>query len=165
MADVAMLAAHPDMIPDLRAYTVYALATTGGAPTKTPSTKSWDTTAAQRRRAGASRTGLRRRRRRPSARGGTVAREGGNHRTSMPLATAIYDELLDFWGDTSAGNHGLRLKLHAEQDHGSPAAQGCHGLPNTATAILVLDEANRDGHRRPDRVSLPSAVNSITPPK
>jgi hypothetical protein len=26
------LAAHPDMIPDLRAYTVYALATTGGAP-------------------------------------------------------------------------------------------------------------------------------------
>ncbi|MGB7548374.1 MAG: MG2 domain-containing protein, partial [Terracidiphilus sp.] len=27
-----MLAAHPDMIPDLRAYTVYALAVTGGAP-------------------------------------------------------------------------------------------------------------------------------------
>jgi hypothetical protein len=26
------LAAHPDMIPDLRAYVVYALATTGGAP-------------------------------------------------------------------------------------------------------------------------------------
>ena len=26
------LAAHPDMIADLRAYAVYALATTGGAP-------------------------------------------------------------------------------------------------------------------------------------
>ena len=29
---VSTLAAHPDMIPDLRAYVVYALATTGGAP-------------------------------------------------------------------------------------------------------------------------------------
>ncbi len=29
---VKALAAHPDMIPDLRAYVVYALATTGGAP-------------------------------------------------------------------------------------------------------------------------------------
>ena len=36
----ATLAAHPDMIPDLRAYTVYALATTGGAP-KDALDKAW----------------------------------------------------------------------------------------------------------------------------
>ncbi len=36
---IATLAAHPDMIPDLRAYVVYALATTGGAPDRTRSTK------------------------------------------------------------------------------------------------------------------------------
>ena len=36
----AALAAHPDMIPDLRAYTVYALATTGGAP-KDQLDKAW----------------------------------------------------------------------------------------------------------------------------
>ncbi len=35
------LSAHPDMIPDLRAYTVYALATTGGAP-KDALDKTWD---------------------------------------------------------------------------------------------------------------------------
>ena len=34
------LAAHPDMIADLRAYTVYALATTGGAP-KNALDKAW----------------------------------------------------------------------------------------------------------------------------
>jgi hypothetical protein len=34
------LAAHPDMIPDLRAYVVYALATTGGAP-KDALDKAW----------------------------------------------------------------------------------------------------------------------------
>ena len=37
---VSTLAAHPDMIPDLRAYTVYALATTGGAP-KDELDKAW----------------------------------------------------------------------------------------------------------------------------
>ena len=36
----AALAAHPDMIADLRAYTVYALATTGGAP-KDALDKAW----------------------------------------------------------------------------------------------------------------------------
>ena len=38
---IATLAAHPDMIPDLRAYVVYALATTGGAP-KDALDKTWD---------------------------------------------------------------------------------------------------------------------------
>ena len=37
---ISTLAAHPDMIPDLRAYTVYALATTGGAP-KDALDKAW----------------------------------------------------------------------------------------------------------------------------
>ena len=41
LAAVATLAAHPDMIPDLRAYAVYALATTGGAP-KDALDKAWD---------------------------------------------------------------------------------------------------------------------------
>lgn len=38
---VATLAAHPDMIPDLRTYVVYALATSGGAP-KDALDKAWD---------------------------------------------------------------------------------------------------------------------------
>jgi alpha-2-macroglobulin len=41
VAESLTLAAHPDMIPDLRAYTVYALATTGGAP-KDALDKAWD---------------------------------------------------------------------------------------------------------------------------
>jgi len=35
------LKAHPNMIADLRAYTVYALATTGGAP-KDALERAWD---------------------------------------------------------------------------------------------------------------------------
>jgi len=56
---LSTLAAHPDMLPELRAYTVYALAATGGAP-KDALDKTWNSREeAERRRTGAGGTGSR----------------------------------------------------------------------------------------------------------
>ncbi len=72
------LAAHPNMVPDLRAYTVFALATTGGAP-KDALDKAWeDRSKRERRRAGAHRSGARCSAGQPSARSRNAARKEGH---------------------------------------------------------------------------------------
>ncbi len=83
----SMLASHPDMIPDLRAYTVYALATTGGAA-KDALDKAWD----QRSKvsdegSGANRSGFGRRRRRAGQRSGSrIGEESQDYRRRRILA-------------------------------------------------------------------------------
>ena len=84
----ATLAAHPDMIPDLRAYAVYALATTGGAP-KDALDKTWDSRnklsdeglALAGLALDAAGDGR-------AQRGGAAAREEGQVPTSMPTGKA-----------------------------------------------------------------------------
>jgi uncharacterized protein YfaS (alpha-2-macroglobulin family) len=116
---VSMLAAHPDMIPDLRAYVVYALATTGGAP-KDSLDKAWDS------RDKLSDEGL--------ALVGLALDAAGDGRAKDAAALlekkakvsdidahweTSYDELLDYWGDTSAETTAFALKLLIGQDRSS----------------------------------------------
>lgn len=115
----AQLAAHPDMIPDLRAYTVYALATTGGAP-KDATEKAWAS------RDKLSDEGL--------ALLGLGMDAGGDaraHDAALLLEKKAkvgdsdahwdgsYDELLDYWGDTSPETTAFALKLLLKQDRTS----------------------------------------------
>jgi len=113
------LATHPNMIPDLHAYTVFALATTGGAP-KDALDKAWGDRgnvsdeglaliglaldAAQDSRAHEAATLLEKK-----ARVSDVdAHWEGN-----------YDGMLEYWDDTSSETTALALKLLIKQDRSS----------------------------------------------
>jgi uncharacterized protein YfaS (alpha-2-macroglobulin family) len=113
------LSAHPEMIPDLRAYVVFALATTGGAP-KDALDAAWDSRA-KLTDEGLALTGLA-----LDAAGDGRAKEAAlllekKAKTTDADAywTGSYDELLDYWGDTSDETTAFALKLLALEDRGS----------------------------------------------
>ncbi|MFY9853146.1 MAG: alpha-2-macroglobulin family protein, partial [Terracidiphilus sp.] len=116
---IATLVAHPDMIPDLRAYVVYALATTGGAP-KDALDKTW----ASRNKLsdeGLALTGLA-----LDAAGDSRAKDAALLLEKKAKTTdtdaywsGSYDGLLDYWDDTSDETTAFALKLLARQDRGS----------------------------------------------
>jgi len=132
---MAMLAAHPDMIPDLRAYAVYALATTGTAP-KDAVERAWGD------RNKLSDEGL-------ALLGLSLDAAGDSraHEVAMMLEKkasvrdvdahweSSYDDLLDDWGDTSPEATAFALKLLIRQDRSS-------GLMPKAAEWLA---AHRDG--------------------
>ncbi|MGC2211076.1 MAG: alpha-2-macroglobulin family protein, partial [Candidatus Korobacteraceae bacterium] len=132
---LAALAAHPDMLPDLRAYVVYALQVTGGAP-KDALDKVWAS------RGKLSDEGL--------ALAGLAldaAGDGRAHDAALLLEKKArvddasahwegsYDGLMDFWDDTSPETTAFALKLLVRQDRGS-------GLMPKAAEWLA---AQRDG--------------------
>jgi uncharacterized protein YfaS (alpha-2-macroglobulin family) len=115
----ATLSAHPEMIPDLRAYVVYALATTGGAP-KVALDAAWAS------RSKLSDEGL--------ALVGLAldsAGDGRAHEAAVLLERKAktgqdgahwegsYDGLLDYWADTSSETTAFALKLLVHQDRSS----------------------------------------------
>ena len=129
------LTAHPNMLADLRAYTVYALATTGGAP-KDALDQAWES------RGKVSDEGL--------ALIGLALDASGDGRAKEAAAlvekkakvtdseahwSGNYDEMLDFWGDTAPETTAFALKLLARQDRTS-------GLLPKAALWLAR---NRDG--------------------
>jgi len=116
---VATLAAHPNMIPDLRAYVVYALATTGGAP-QDALDKAWAS------RDKLSDEGL--------ALAGLALAAAGDSRAKQVVELlekkakvtdfdahweGSYDSLLDFWDDTSPETTAFALKLIVSEDRSS----------------------------------------------
>jgi len=114
-----MLAAHPEMIPDLRAYTVYALATTGGAP-KEALDKAWESRD-KLSYEGLALVGLA-----LDAAGDPRASEAAQLIEKKAKATGTdaywagnYDGLLDYWDDTSPETTALALKLLVRQDKAS----------------------------------------------
>jgi uncharacterized protein YfaS (alpha-2-macroglobulin family) len=116
---VSTLAAHPDMIPDLRAYTVYALATTGGAP-KDELDKAWGS------RSKLSDEGLALLGLALDASGDSRAKEAAmllekkaKSTDADAYWTGTYDGLLEYWDDTSAETTAFALKLLVRQDRGS----------------------------------------------
>jgi alpha-2-macroglobulin len=115
----ATLAAHPDMIPDLRAYTVYALATTGGAP-KDALDKAWEDRG-KLSDEGLALVGLA-----LDAAGDGRAREAATLLEKKARVSDIdahwegsYDGLLEFWDDTSPETTAFALKLLIRQDRAS----------------------------------------------
>ncbi len=113
------LAAHPDMIPDLRAYTVYALATTGGAP-KDALDRTW---ASQDKLSdeGLALIGLA-----LDAAGDARAHQAAVLLEKKAHATDVdaywegkYDGMMDFWDDTSPETTAFALKLLIRQDRSS----------------------------------------------
>jgi uncharacterized protein YfaS (alpha-2-macroglobulin family) len=115
----AALTAHPDMVPDLRAYVVYALATTGGAP-KEELDKAWES------RDKLSDEGL--------ALVGLALDAAGDSRAKNAALllekkakttdtdaywTGTYDGLLEYWDDTSNETTAFALKLLVRQDRSS----------------------------------------------
>jgi hypothetical protein len=104
----ATLAAHPDMIPDLRAYVVYALATTGGAP-KDAIDKAWESRdklsdeglALVGLALDAAATAARRMRRQLLEKKAKVTDADAHWEGN-------YDGLLEYWDDTSARPRPLR---------------------------------------------------------
>jgi uncharacterized protein YfaS (alpha-2-macroglobulin family) len=116
---IATLAAHPDMIPELRAYVVYALATTGGAP-KDALDKTW----ASREKLsdeGLALTGLA-----LDAAGDSRAKDAALLLEKKAKTTGTdaywsgsYDGLLDYWDDTSDETTAFALKLLSRQNRGS----------------------------------------------
>ncbi len=130
------LAAHSNMLADLRAYTVYALATTGGAP-KDALDQAWDS------RGKVSDEGLALIGLALDASGDGRAKEAANLVEKKAKVTdsdaywsGNYDELLDFWGDTAPETTAFALKLVARQDRAS-------GLLPKAALWLAR---NRDGN-------------------
>jgi uncharacterized protein YfaS (alpha-2-macroglobulin family) len=131
-----VLAAHPDMIADLRAYSVFALATTGGAP-KGALDKAW----ASRDKLsdeGLALTGLA-----LDAAGDGRAKDAAAALEKKAKTTGEdaywagnYDGLLEYWDDTSAETTALALKLLVRQSSGSGL------LPKAATWLA--------GHRSGD---------------
>ncbi|MGA3131857.1 MAG: alpha-2-macroglobulin family protein [Terracidiphilus sp.] len=115
----AQLAAHPDMIPDLRAYAVYALATTGTAPHDAVE-KAWDSRD-KLSDEGLALTGLALTAVHDSrAKQAADLLEKKAHQTDVDAYWAgNYDELLDFWGDTSPETTAFALKLIVEEDRSS----------------------------------------------
>ncbi|MGA2218512.1 MAG: MG2 domain-containing protein [Terracidiphilus sp.] len=129
------LAAHPDMLPGLRAYAVYALSTTGGAP-KDALENVWDT------RDKLSDEGLALAGLALDAAGDARAKQAAElleKRAKSDGANAWwsgnYDELLEDWGDTSNETTALALKLIIREDRGS-------GLLPKAAVWLAM---HRDG--------------------
>jgi len=113
------LAAHPDMIADLRAYTVYALATTGGTQ-KNALDKAWESHD-KLSDEGLALVGLA-----LDAAGDSRAKEAAlllekkaKTNDSDAYWTGTYDGLLDYWDDTSAETTALALKLLVRQDRAS----------------------------------------------
>jgi uncharacterized protein YfaS (alpha-2-macroglobulin family) len=113
------LAAHPELIPDLRAYVVFALATTGGAP-KEALDAAWESRA-KLTDEGLALTGLA-----LDSAGDGRAKEAAlllekKAKTSDADAywTGSYDELLDYWGETSDETTAFALKLLALEDRSS----------------------------------------------
>ncbi len=116
---VATLSAHPEMVADLRAYVVYALATTGGAP-KDALDKVWDS------RDKLSDEGLALAGLALDAAGDSRAKEAATLlekkakvTDSDAYWTGTYDGLLDYWDDTSNETTAFALKLLARQDRSS----------------------------------------------
>ncbi len=110
------LAAHPDMIPDLRAYTVYALATTGGAP-EDALDKAWSSQD-KLSDEGLALTGLA-----LDAAGDARAHQAAELLEKKAHATDVdaywegnYDGMMDFWDDTSPETTAFVLKLLIRQD-------------------------------------------------
>jgi uncharacterized protein YfaS (alpha-2-macroglobulin family) len=116
---VFILAAHPEMVGDLRAYVVYALATTGGAPNQALD-KAWES------RGKLSDEGL--------ALVGLALDAGGDGRAretaellerkaksdgAAAYWAGNYDGLLEYWEDTSAETTAFALKLLVRQDQTS----------------------------------------------
>jgi uncharacterized protein YfaS (alpha-2-macroglobulin family) len=113
------LAAHPEMIPDLRAYVVYALATTGGAP-KDALDKAWSSRD-KLSDEGLALVGLA-----LDAAGDSRAKDAANllekkakTDDSDAYWTGTYDGLLEYWDDTSAETTAFALKLLVKQDRSS----------------------------------------------
>jgi uncharacterized protein YfaS (alpha-2-macroglobulin family) len=115
----SMLSAHPEMIADLRAYSVYALATTGGAQ-KNALDKAWDNRD-KLSDEGLALTGLA-----LDAAGDSRAKDAAQllekkAKTSDSDAywSGNYDGLLDYWDDTSPETTAFALKLLVRQDRAS----------------------------------------------
>ena len=115
----AQLEAHPDMIPDLRAYAVYALATTGGAQ-KDALDKTWDSRD-KLSDEGLALTGLA-----LAAANDSRAKQAADLLEKKAHATDVdaywvgtYDGLLDFWDDTSPETTAFALKLLLVEDRSS----------------------------------------------
>jgi hypothetical protein len=131
----SMLAAHPDMLSNLRAYSVFALATTGGAPTDMLD-KVWND------RGKLSDEGLALAGLALDAAGDNRAHQAAELLEKKAKASDIdahwesgYDDLLDDWGDTSPETTAFALKLLIRQDRTS-------GLLPKAARWLA---ANRSG--------------------
>jgi hypothetical protein len=113
------LNAHPDMVPDLRAYTVYALATTSGAP-KDALDEAWSTRD-KLSDEGLALTGLA-----LAAASDGRAKQAADLLEKKAHATDVdaywagtYDGLLDFWDDTSPETTAFALKLLLVEDRSS----------------------------------------------
>ena len=123
---MATLAAHPDMIADLRAYSVYALATTGGAP-KDGLDKAW-ASRGKLSDEGLALVGLaldasRDRRAKEAA---ELLEKKAKITDTDAYWAGNYDGLLDFWDDTSPETTAFALKLLvAAGPVERPAAEGC----------------------------------------
>ncbi|MGO8759516.1 MAG: alpha-2-macroglobulin family protein [Terracidiphilus sp.] len=116
---IATLKAHPNMIPDLRAYVVYALSATGGAP-KDALDAAWDDRdklsdeglaliGLALDAAGDSR-----------AHDAAVLLEKKAHTTDVDAYwQGNYDGMMDFWNDTSPETTAFALKLLIRQDRSS----------------------------------------------
>ena len=116
---VKTLAAHPEMIPDLRAYVVYALATTGGAP-KDALDKAWDSRG-KLSDEGLALVGLA-----LDAAGDGRAKDAATQLEKKAKVSDIdahwegnFDGLLEYWDDTSAETTAFALKLLIRQDRAS----------------------------------------------
>jgi uncharacterized protein YfaS (alpha-2-macroglobulin family) len=115
----ATLAAHPEMIPDFRAYVVYALATTGGAP-KDALDKAWDNRD-KLSDEGLALVGLA-----LDSAGDSRAKDAAQLLERKAKTTGNdaywagnYDGLLDYWDDTSPETTAFALKLLVRQDRSS----------------------------------------------
>jgi hypothetical protein len=115
----ATLAAHPEMVPDLRAYSVFALATTGGAP-KEALDKAWENKSKVSDE-GLALVGLA-----LDAAGDGRAKEAASLLEKKAKTTDAdaywagnYDGLLEYWDDTSPETTAFALKLLVRQDRGS----------------------------------------------
>jgi uncharacterized protein YfaS (alpha-2-macroglobulin family) len=113
------LAAHPDMVPDLRAYVVYALATTGGAP-KDAVESAWAS------RSKLSDEGLALLGLALDASGDGRAHEVVSLLEKKAKVTDVdahwegsYDGLMEYWDDTSSETTAFAIKLLIKQDRAS----------------------------------------------
>jgi hypothetical protein len=129
------LAAHPDMVPDLRAYVIFALATTGGAPNQALD-KAWDSRN-KLSDEGLALTGLA-----LDAAGDSRARDAAGLLEKKAKTgqdgthwEGTYDGLLEYWADTSSETTAFALKLLARQSPPSPL------LPKSAQWLA----GHRDG--------------------
>jgi uncharacterized protein YfaS (alpha-2-macroglobulin family) len=114
------LAAHPDMVADLRAYTVFALAATGGA-SKDALDKAWES------RGKLSDEGLALAGLALDASGDSRAKEAAELIAKRVKASdsgahweGSYDGLLEYWADTSDETTAFALKLLVRQSKDSP---------------------------------------------